>query len=1078
MISESFRTGRIAFVFLLALVTGFSDRASRALAQDNDQDQAAARDFNAVAALQNNGLYERAAQRWTSFIQKYPNDKRLDRVHYHLGICQLHAKKPQDAAKSFEMVLSKYPSFKKSDGALYNLAMAYQQLASASGRAEDHKKAAETFTAVATKYPQSPHVHKALYLQGESLYATGDVKGAVAVYKKLTTEYSDGPLLADALYALGTAEQELELFADAAATFKSFLDNQAFSHHELAAEIRLRLGMSLYDQEKYTDAEPQFAAVVSIEKFPHADFALLRQGQCRLQTGKMSDAVALFVDLPKKFPDSTYKSAAQLAAGKCYYRTDRLNEAQAMLTPLAGKTEKESAEAAYWLGRTLLKMEKAQEALEVLQKAVGSFKEGEFVPYLEVARIDALYELPDRRNETAALYGEFVTQYPDHPVTARAVYMAGLAALGKEDYQAACKHAEAFLANQKYADNELVPAVVFVAAEAYLLALDAGKGGGDANKAQQLYRRLVSEYPDHSRAARSHLRVGWCLLREKKSDESVAYLTGNLDKLKDPVHQAEAHLLIGQAHRAGSRHKEAVTALDAALTAKPDWSRVDEALLASAQSLRAMDQTDAAVERLSRLQSTCPKSSCRDQALYQLGEIAQEQKKPDDAIRWYDEVIKEHPGSEFAPSADYGLAAAYFSKQDYANTLIALERLISGKGDAELVGRGRHLRGLTYQRQKQFEPAIEDLQDFLASGPSGETALDARYALALCQIGLKQFDQASAALAALLKDKPDYANADKVYYEMGHALAQQGKKAEAAVSFRALAEKIPDSPLAAESWFRVGSYHEENSDRTEDDAQRAADLARAGDAFTAGLGKAKVAELKEKLQYKLGDMQFRQKKYDLATKVLLDQINQHPNGELIGPARFLAAESLYRQRQFDQALPLFAGVADAKVKNCHVQSLYRAGSCAARMSNWPESANRYKALIDQFPDFELINEARYGLAFALQKQNKPDEAVPLFEQVTKEANSETAAKARFMMGEIAFARQKYEDAIEHFLMVAVGYPYEKWQAFARFEAGRCFMELGQKEKAIASLQIVVDKFADHGKAEDARRLIEELKKSH
>ena len=53
-----------------------------------DNQSAAIRDYNVAAALQNAGLYPRAAERWTDFLKKHPKDTRLDRATYYLGICQ------------------------------------------------------------------------------------------------------------------------------------------------------------------------------------------------------------------------------------------------------------------------------------------------------------------------------------------------------------------------------------------------------------------------------------------------------------------------------------------------------------------------------------------------------------------------------------------------------------------------------------------------------------------------------------------------------------------------------------------------------------------------------------------------------------------------------------------------------------------------------------------------------------------------------------------------------------------------------------------------------------------------------
>ena len=87
--------------------------------------------------------------KWTAFLQKYPSDSRLDRVHYYLGICQLHTKKYADAVKTFQTVLSKYPSFADADAAQYNLGMAYFQQAGASKKVEDLRSAADALGIVA-----------------------------------------------------------------------------------------------------------------------------------------------------------------------------------------------------------------------------------------------------------------------------------------------------------------------------------------------------------------------------------------------------------------------------------------------------------------------------------------------------------------------------------------------------------------------------------------------------------------------------------------------------------------------------------------------------------------------------------------------------------------------------------------------------------------------------------------------------------------------------------------------------------------------------------------------------------------
>lgn len=952
--SRGSRPGQ-GIVFSLAVGLGFC--AGLALGAEEAANQAA-RDYNAAAALQNEGLHDRAAEKWRAFIGRYPSDARLDRAHYYLGICQLHAKKYAEAMAAFQIVLTKYPACSHAEGAQYNLGMARYQAASDSQKREDFKAAAEALGTAAAKFPQGKHGAAALYYQGEALLAAGEPAPAMEAHKKLVASFPNAPLAADACYALGTTQQEQGQDAAALATFQKFLGTPQWAKHELAGEVRLRLALVLLQQKKYAEAEPHFAAVATLANSPRADLALLRQAQCRVQLDKPAEAAPALEEWLRKFPGSPYRAEAQLAAGRCLFSTGKLQESRQVLEPLAKAQGREAAEAAYWLATVLRKLGKPQEALTTVESALRANAAAETASYLELARADALSDLPNRRKDARAAYEQFVAQHGDHLLTPQALYLAASTALEEKDYAAARKHAEAFVANARYANHSLLPGALCVAAEGQLAA------GGDAGKAETYYRQVTARFA---------------------------------------------------------------------------------------------------------------KTSYSTQALYKLGELAAGQKKYGDAINCYKQCLAESPQGDFAARAQYGLAAAGFAKEDYAGATAAIAALLAAPTEPALAARARYLRGLVLQRQKQMAAAAVDLEAFLATQPPVGEAADARYTLVLCRIAQKQFDQATAALSALVQQQSDYPHAAAAYYELAHALLQDNRAEPAATAFRTLAEKYPQSPLAAEAWFHVGRWHEETADRLAAEDQKAAGITRAAEAYAAGLAMAKDPELHEKFQYKLADMRCRLKQFDQATVVLQTQLREHPAGSLANPARFLMAECLFRQNKFEEAWPLFAKVASDKVERYQAQALYRAGACTADLKKWPESQAFYETLLREFPAFEQLQEARYGLGVAQQNQNRLAEARAIFEQVAAAAAAETAAKARFMLGEIAFAERRFEDAIEQYLTVTAGYPFQHWQALAQFEIGRCYLALGKRQKAIDALRVVVEKYSEHAKAQDASKLLAELK---
>jgi TolA-binding protein len=1041
-------------LFLLGAVLASARPAG---AQEAKLDPAATRDYAVAAGLQNKQLHAQAIQRWQKFIQTYPNDPRLANAHNHLGTCQLQDKKYAEAAATFRTVQTRFPKFESLDATQFNLGLALYNIGLDSKKPADLEAARAAFAEVPVKFAKSKHVPAALYYQAECLYQSGKLAEAAVAYQKVIVAHPDSDLLPDVYYALGTTQQELGQDREAAATFTAFL--QKFPRDRQAGDCRLRLGQALLRQKLYAEAAAVFGQAAALPDFADADFALMQQAHCLYEQKQLAQAAGLYETLPRKFPKSRHAGLALLSAGKCWFQAGKYPQAQADLAAVDPRAA-EAPEAAYWLGQTLTRLGRPAEALAALEKAIAAHPQSPFLPQLAFARAAALYEQPARRKEAAAAYADFARKYPQHAQAPRALYMAGLAALKLEDYPAARGHAEAFLAEKKLDRHELTPDVLFIAAECHVRG-----DRPDLARAEALYRRLLTSYAGHAQAPVARLRIGLCLYLAGKHAEAIAHLTETLPGLKDPALLAEAHLLIGRAHQDAGRAAEAGAAFQKALQAKADFARGDEVLLALAQALRAQKQPAEAGTQLRRLLAAYPKSPYRAQALYDLGEIAYGQGKYDEAAASYEQAAAAAPPGEVAALALYGTGLVWVARKDNAQAVQAFTKLLTAHPSCSVAPRAKYLRGLAQQRLKQFEPAARDLEAFLAAKPPPTDALDARYALALCQAGLKQPEQAAATLAALLKEKPDYAQADQARYEMAFALLAAKKDREAAVAFRQLATQRPDGPLAAESWFRVGEFHE-----------NAKEMAEAAQAYAAGLARAKAPELREKLQYKLGWAQYRLERFAEAATVLQAQIKEHPRGELLPDATYLAGECLYRQNKFREALPLFEQVIQAKAKKYLARALYRGGACQAGLGQWPASQKAYAALIEQFPEFDLIQEARYGLGWALQNQDKLDEARALYEQVTKAVNTETAAKSRFMIGEIAFRQKKHKEAVEHFLEAALGYPYPEWQALGYYEAGRCFIELKENRKAVETLETVVKKYPNHPRARDAATLIADLKR--
>ncbi|HWA99630.1 MAG TPA: tetratricopeptide repeat protein, partial [Pirellulales bacterium] len=495
------------------------------------------------------------------------------------------------------------------------------------------------------------------------------------------------------------------------------------------------------------------------------------------------------------------------------------------------------------------------------------------------------------------------------------------------------------------------------------------------------------------------------------------------------------------------QYKPAGRAFEASLAAAPQWRQADETLLALATVLREQDKIAEAQTRLRELIKRFPNSRVLDSAHYRLAENAYTTDDYKTAAAEYRAVLEGWPKSNLAPHARYGLGWTEYRLGDLAAAAKTLDALIDSKPADELLPRARYVRAAVRQGLKQYKPAIDDLQAFLASkSAGGDERADARYLLGVCQAAADEPDKAADTLSKLLTDEPKYPSADKVLNELAWVLKGQGKAKEAAETFERLAKQYPQSPLSAEALYYLGQYQFEHED-----------FGRAAANFQAAMQKGVGGAVAESAIHMLGWACFRQAKYAQAREMFDLQLKQFPSGELASDAAYMEAESLFKLGNYADALPLYEQVKSPKAAGLLVLAKLHAGQAAAQLKQWPRS----QALLEQAakidPNSEYLPEILYEQAWAKQNQDATDEALALYQRVTEATGNEVAARARFMIGEIHFEKKDFQQAITDFIAVSDVYPYPQWQAAALYEAGRCFEVRGQREQARKSYQELLDK---------------------
>jgi TolA-binding protein len=258
-----------------------------------------------------------------------------------------------------------------------------------------------------------------------------------------------------------------------------------------------------------------------------------------------------------------------------------------------------------------------------------------------------------------------------------------------------------------------------------------------------------------------------------------------------------------------------------------------------------------------------------------------------------------------------------------------------------------------------------------------------------------------------------------------------------------VAEKYRESPLGADAEYQLGEldYSEKKYESALGHFKLAVDNVASND------------QLAEKSLYKMGWSQFRLDQLDAANKTFGQLIERSPNGVLVADARYMMAESLFKQEKFEEAFEAFR-VAQPMMEASQVierENVWLGKLHAAQAANKIKKFDEARTLASTLVADENINQllrydASLELGLAEYELGNRDGAMKAWKFAAAEYGA-TGARAGYQMGAVHFVDQEFEKAIQEFSLVKNGYggraenpDVDPWQALASYEIGRCLFE--------------------------------------
>lgn len=932
------------------------------------------------------------------------------------------------------------------------------------------------------KGPAPDHVVRATFYLGVLKYEAGNFGEALGRFAEFPKLYPQSPLRNDAEMRIGFCQVQMRAYADAVKTLTPMIDRdpalsdqvlfwlgkaqagsadpsnpgnykntmtvavatlqQALARSQKLdaknptalkrrAEILLEIADNQQNLKLYKDAAGTYGVLLRDKLLParHEEFSQRLVTALHL-AGEFDESDKQIKVFEAKFPNSTLLPAVMFRAAENSFFRIQEKEKTAKSPEAAKELAKQYGETAKLLTSFIEKYPDYPK-INVARYTLGLayYRQGE----LDKAR-ETLAKVPLAERDGEMALASYIIA--DCNLRQTPTKIEGLDALeaGKieEKLKAAVEQLDGFLAGPLRAESG--PALLKLGLAYQLLAALHGQNQDKAQQAEKAkslsaarnaYTRLLGkEFPrDHPLAPQANLEMAKCLALSNDMNGAIRMLQAFTNEpLRNSNAAPMAFIHLATLLRAQNKQADA-----AALLAK--GREVFEAVLTK-------DPERADMVPLLR---------------YHHGVALRESGKLPEARAVFELVVKQAPTR--LEGIESALRLGQCLKEEGVKNLEAYRKMTGGaakKPDAEAT----KLQNEGYKNLKTAAQFLETQAEKLKEAPIGadlraSMLYEAAWSMRL--LAEPEVDAARTALTQeLLKKMGPPSNKFPPLEIPIDKVPVQASEKKARELYQNLIKNYGDSPLATDARFELGELFSQRKE-----------FEPALQLFNDVLDKEPPPEMTDKVRLRIGEIQFDKDKLKEAM-ANFQAVAQNPKSAMFGRAQYWAAEVNLKNNEVPEAIKrLTVVVTQPNQQNqpgLTDRALLRLGHAQAQVKNWEESRRNHNQVIAAFPNSPWVDDARFGVGFALQQQKQFDQAINFYTQVTARTATVVAAKAQLQIGLCRLEQKKYPEAITALTVVPTTYGYPELSAAALFETGRAHAEANQPKEALRLFERVVREY--------------------
>ena len=647
------------------------------------------------------------------------------------------------------------------------------------------------------------------------------------------------------------------------------------------------------------------------------------------------------------------------------------------------------------------------------------------------------------------------------------------------------------------------------AAEALYYQAEASLATGHVEQAVTLFTQFRRRYPAHPLAYQASLALGQYFFEAQDYTRAIETLAAVLaDEPPDEI-GARALYWMGESSRHLGRTDQALRYYQQAADNYRFTETAPIALYAVALTHVEQDQYDEAAEAFELLGTRYPSSPYARNIGLALAEIYYEL---NDYERVIEEIRRRMPALDPAARdrATFLTAEAYNQLRDSENAIVYYRQITESDTLNVYYRRALYGLGWNYHHEGAYEWAADHFAQ-VHDGHDDDLAMQAVYYEAANRFLANQNDQALALFEALADEWPRSNLADNALYEkgmiayelrrwreafdtfsrlldtyrnsslVGEALRQRGYTAIAlndfdaayddfdrAVALDAAPQELKDDVIFQKAWLLYRSedfaaaapafhnLHEQNPSASKagealfwaaESYYQLDQYDRATPLFRQYLRDFDDGPHVDAAHYALGWTYFKQRRYNDAIRefeTFVRRYREDAGVPYLTDARLRLADSYYALKRYSEAIRFYQRAADAGED----YALFQIGQAFNNAGETYDAISAFRQLLDEQPDSDWREEARYRLGYLYFQNQDYDQAIREYETLIRQyPNDPLAAKAQYGIGDALFNDERLEESVQAYMRVLERYPQSPFVGDAAAGMQYALIGLDDEERA-------------------------------